>query len=580
MKSGETLKGIAASQGIAVGPVICYQCPDLTIPERSPESADIELARFRKACAQANQELLAVRAQVEKRTGGQEHAAIFDAHISMLEDPMLAESVQNGVDAGKTIEWAVVEATRELSQMLASLEDEMFAARAVDIQDVGQRVLRILLDIPEASLANLQEPSIVMAADLTPSDTAKMDPEFILGFCTEGGGLTSHSTILARSLGIPAVVGLGARLKDEVTAGIHLVLDGTQGVIIIDPDKETEARYRAKEQERRVWLGRMKEMAGKKAFTANGRSVEVGANIGDAESARDAVQFGAEGVGLLRTEILYLEETRPPSEEKQIKLYREIFEAMGDRPVVVRTMDIGGDKPPSFLDFPVEMNPFLGWRAIRICLDDLPLFKTQLRAILRAGVGHRPLIMFPMISAVEELAAAHRVIDEVRSELEAEGKDYARDVPVGIMVETPAAALVTDALAEQADFFSLGTNDLTQYTLAVDRGNERVSNLFQPLHPAVLRLIKITIDNAHKRGKWVGMCGELAGMQKAIPILLGLGLDEFSMVPRAIPEAKWLIGQLKDEEVRQIAEHALGLGTASEVETYMSEILAKYKPSA
>ncbi len=248
--------------------------------------------------------------------------------------------------------------------------------------------------------------------------------------------------------------------------------------------------------------------------------------------------------------------------------------------MIVRTMDIGGDKPPSFLDFPVEMNPFLGWRAIRICLDDLPLFKTQLRAILQAGVGHRALIMFPMISAVEELAAARQVITEVCSEMDAEGKEYARDVPVGIMVETPAAALLTDALAQYADFFSLGTNDLTQYTLAVDRGNERVSGLFQPLHPAVLRLIKITIDQAHKQGKWVGMCGELAGMQKAIPILLGLGLDEFSMVPRAIPEAKWLIGQLNDEEVHQIAEHALGLGTASQVEAYMKEILGKYKPSA
>ncbi len=316
MKSGQTLKGIAASQGIAVGPVVCYQCSELTIPERSPESAEVELARFQKACEQAYQELQGVRAQVEKRTGGQEHAAIFDAHMAMLEDPMLAESVKKGVDAGNTIELAVADATLELSQMLATLEDEMFAARAMDVQDVGQRVLRILLEVPEVSLTNLHEPSIIIAKDLTPSDTAKMDPESILGFCTEGGGLTSHSTILARTLGIPAVVGLGPHLMNEVTTGMHLVLDGTEGVIVIDPDKETQARYRAREQERRVWLGRMKEMAGKKAVTANGRRVEVGANIGDAESARDAVQFGAEGVGLLRTEILYLEETRPSKRRK------------------------------------------------------------------------------------------------------------------------------------------------------------------------------------------------------------------------------------------------------------------------
>ena len=580
MKSGETIKGVAASQGIAVGPVIRYQSPDLTIPDRAPQSVELELARFNKACEQAHQELLEVRSQVEKRTGGPEQAAIFDAHIEMLTDPMLAESVQKWVEAGKTVEGAVAEATHELSEMLASMQDELFAARAVDVRDVGQRVLRILLNIPEVSLTNLREPSIIMAMDLTPSDTAKMDPEYIQGFCTAGGGLTSHSTILARTLGIPAVVGLGPRLMEEVTTGMQLVLDGSEGLIMLNPDEDTRSRYRAKEKERRLWLGRMKELAGKKAVTANGRRVEVGANIGEAELARSAVQFGAEGVGLLRTEILYLEESRPPGEEKQIKLYREIFEAMGDRPVIVRTMDIGGDKPPSFIDFPAEMNPFLGWRAIRICLDDLPLFKTQLRAILRAAFGYRALIMFPMISALEELAAARLVINEVCAEMDSEGIEYARNVPVGIMVETPAAALMTDALARYADFFSLGTNDLTQYTLAVDRGNERVSGLFQPLHPAVLRLIKVTIDNAHKRGRWVGMCGELAGMQKAIPILLGLGLDEFSMIPRAIPEAKWLIGQLTDEEAQKIADHALELGSAAEIEAYMKEILAKVQHSS
>jgi phosphotransferase system enzyme I (PtsI) len=579
MTNGETLKGIAASQGIAVGPAIFYQSPNLTIPERAPQNLEIELARFHKACEQAHQELQQIREQVAKRTGDQEQAAIFDAHREMLADPMLAEAVQKWVEAGKTVEWAVAEATRELSEMLAAMEDELFAARAADVRDVGQRVLRLLLNIPDVSLSDLSEPSIVIAADLTPSDTAKMDPEYILGFCTSAGGLTSHSTILARTLGIPAVVGVGPRLLEVVANGMRLVMDGSEGTILLNPDEETASRYRLKEKQRRIWLGRMQEMAGKKAVSADGRRVEVGANIGDADSAKLAVQHGAEGVGLLRTEILYLEESRPPSEEKQIKLYRQIFEAMGDRPVIVRTMDIGGDKPPSFLDFPDEMNPFLGWRAIRICLDDLPLFKTQLRAILRAAVGYRALIMFPMISAVEELTAARQVIDSLCTEMESAGIEYAREVPVGIMVETPAAAMMTDALAKYADFFSLGTNDLTQYTLAVDRGNERVAGLFQPLHPAVLRLIKITIDNAHRQGKWVGMCGELAGMQKAIPILLGLGLDEFSMIPRAIPEAKWLIGQLTDGDAREIADHALALGSASEVEAYMKEVLARFQPA-
>lgn len=578
MSSGLILKGVAASQGIAVGPVVCYQPPDLTLPERHAGTTQEEYARFQEACGCAHTELEEVRAQVEKRTGGKENAAIFEAHISILEDPMLAEAVQTRVEAGEIVESAVAEATKELAAMLAGMEDEIFAARAMDVQDVGQRVLRILLNIPESSLANLKEPSIILAPDLTPSDTAKMDPELILGFCTASGGLTSHSTILARTLGIPAVVGLGPLLLDAVPDDARLVLDGIEGVIIVNPEPEVEERYRRQEEQRRALLATMKALAGKKAATADGRRVEVAANIGDAESARSAVQFGAEGVGLLRTEILYLEETRQPSEDKQIKLYREIFEAMGDRPVIVRTMDIGGDKPPSFLQFPPEMNPFLGWRAIRICLDNHPLFKTQLRAILRAAVGYKALIMFPMISAVEELVAARQVLDEVKAELEAEGLEYAKEVPVGIMVETPAAAMLTDALSKYADFFSVGTNDLTQYTLAVDRGNERVAGLYQPLHPAVLRLIKVTIDQAHQHGRWVGMCGELAGMQKAIPILLGIGLDEFSMVPRAVPEAKWLIGQLSDDEAARIAEHALGLGTAAEIEAYMKEVLDQFKP--
>jgi phosphotransferase system enzyme I (PtsI) len=305
--------------------------------------------------------------------------------------------------------------------------------------------------------------------------------------------------------------------------------------------------------------------------------VEVGANIGDADSAGEAVRYGAEGVGLLRTEFLYLQNTRPPDEEQQIKAYKSVFDAMGDRPVIVRTLDIGGDKPPAYLKFDAELNPFLGWRAIRICLDDHPLFKTQLRAILRAAVGHRALIMYPMISSLDELRAANAVLAEVRAELDAAGLDYAREVPVGIMVETPAAAMLTDFLALECDFFSLGTNDLTQYTLAVDRTNERVAKLFQPLHPSVLRLIKRTIDAAHQHDKWVGMCGELAGMQKAIPILLGLGLDEFSMAPRSIPEAKWLIGQFTDARAREIAEQSLNQATAAEIEDFMVDVLEDVK---
>jgi phosphotransferase system enzyme I (PtsI) len=332
-------------------------------------------------------------------------------------------------------------------------------------------------------------------------------------------------------------------------------------------------RYQQIKNQRQSRLQILKVAAEQNAYTANGRRVEVAANVGEVTSTRDAMEHGAEGIGLLRTEFLYLEDSQPPSEARQYQIYREIFEVMAGRPVIVRTLDIGGDKPPSYLAFPEEMNPFLGWRAIRISLDEPELFKTQLRAILRAAVGHQARIMFPMVSDLDELRRARAIVGSVKRDLELASIEFAADVPVGIMVETPAAAVLVDVLAEASDFFSLGTNDLTQYTMAVDRGNARVSGLYQPLHPAVLRLIRQTIDAGHAKGKWVGMCGELAGMPKAIPILLGFGLDEFSMNARAIPEAKHLIGKLTDERSREIASRVMSFGTAAEIENYMEQIL-------
>jgi phosphotransferase system enzyme I (PtsI) len=483
------------------------------------------------------------------------------------------------VEAGAIVERAVKEAIEELASMLASLEDELFAGRAADVRDVGRRILRVLLDLPPSSLIEVPEPSIIVAYDLTPSDTAGLEPELTLGLCTEAGGLTSHTAILARTLGIPAVVGLGAGLMQEVADGRRLILDGTGGRVILDPERGTVERFREQQDRRERWLDEVRAQASGLAHTAEGRRVEVGANVGDVRSAAEAVAHGAEGIGLLRTEFLYLEETRPPSEEKQIQAYREIFEELGDRPVIVRTLDIGGDKPPTYLDFHEELNPFLGWRAIRISLDELDLFKTQLRAILRAAAGHNVLLMFPMISGLEELRQGKAALGEARASLEAEGLPHAGDLPVGIMVETPAAVALGDLLAAECDFFSLGTNDLTQYTLAVDRTNERVADRYQPLHPAVLRMIKATIDAGHAQGIWVGMCGELAGMQRAIPILLGLGLDEFSMVARAIPEAKWLISQLEMQEVRELADQVLAMGTAVEVEERMQAFLDVHRPA-
>jgi phosphotransferase system enzyme I (PtsI) len=569
----QVLKGIPASEGIAIGPAYCYAQAELNIPIRLPESAEREMARFQRAREQAQAEMQDLYDSVNARVGEKE-ASIFQAHQMMLADPTLEQMVREDVETGAIIERAVLNASNQLADMLAGMADELFAARALDVKDVGCRLLRILLGVPDTTLSAVQEPSIIVADDLTPSDTASLDPGLTLGFCTVHGGLTSHSAILARTLGIPAVVGLGESLLECVFTQTPLALDGKDGVLVTEPASATVAEFEKRRAEYESRLQIMKSGAEKEARTANGRRVEVAANVGEAASAHDAIDNGAEGVGLLRTEFLYLEDTQPPGEEKQVLIYRGILEVLGERPVIIRTLDIGGDKPPSYMPFPDEMNPFLGWRAIRISLDEQELFKTQIRAILRAAIGYNARIMFPMISDLDELRRARELVEVVKSDLRRESVAFAEGVPVGIMVETPAAAILVDVLAEASDFFSLGTNDLTQYTMAVDRGNARVANLYQPLHPAVLRLIKQTIDAGHAKGKWVGMCGELAGMQKAIPILLGFGLDEFSMNPRAIPEAKHLIGRLTDDRAREIAARVMSMGTAAEIEEYMKEVLA------
>jgi phosphotransferase system enzyme I (PtsI) len=565
------IQGVGASSGIAVGPAYCYIPHPLTIPVRERQTVDQEMARFADAIAQGQNELQDLYEQVVGRIGVKE-AAIFEAHKMILSDPVLAEKVKTFVEDGDILEQALIKAIQVFANLLAAMPNELFAARSADVEDVGRRILRILLGVPDTSLGNLRTPAIIVARDLNSSDTANLDPQLTLGFCTALGGLTSHTAILARSMGIPAIVAMGDGMLDNISTGTSLVLDGETGIMIIHPTPKTNEGYQREKQKREDRLIRIRADTHEPACTANGRRVEVAANIGDFESAQDALNNGAEGVGLFRTEFLYLEDTQSPSEEKQYQIYRQIFQVMDQRPVIIRTLDIGGDKPPSYLPFPPEMNPFLGWRAIRISLDRLDIFKTQLRAILRAAIGHQVRIMFPMVNDLDELRRARQVVDSVRNDLHNEAIPFAADVPVGIMVETPAAALLVDILSEGADFFSLGTNDLTQYTLAVDRGNAAIAGLYQPLHPAVLRLIKRTIDLAHEKGKWVGMCGELAGMQKAIPILLGLDLDEFSMNPRVIPEAKYLIHKLDDLKSRAIAEQVLRLNTAAEVEAYMREV--------
>jgi phosphocarrier protein FPr len=568
------LQGIPASEGIAIGPAFLVTPEPASPPARSPGPPEAEAARFEAAVQVARQGLVELRQQVRANVD-EASAAIFDAHRLMLDDPMLVEGVRRRLEQRVTAEAALTATVEELAGTLAGMADERFAARAADIRDVGRRLLRALLGLPELGFEALKVPSIIVAHDLSPSDTAGLDPAMALGFCTAAGGQTSHSAILARTLGIPAVVGLGEAALQTVTDGQVLALDGGRGHLWVEPEPGTLGSLKRERERQRRRREELQQAAARPAATADGLPVRVGANIGDLGSARIAVRQGAQEVGLLRTEFLYLGAAQPPDEEAQLAAYRAIGEALEGRPFIIRSMDLGGDKPPSFLAFPHELNPFLGWRAIRVSLDQPQLFKTQLRAILRAAAEFPASLMFPMVNDLAELRRAKAILAEVVDELRRSGNSFAEPRQVGVMVETPAAALLADQLAGECDFVSLGTNDLIQYTLAVDRINQRVAALFQPLHPAVLRSIRAVMVAVHAQGKWVGMCGEMAGQPTAVPILLGLGLDEFSMVPAAIPQAKWIMARLDRAQAREIAEQALSLTSAVEVEELVRRSLPK-----
>ena len=566
------LQGITASTGIAIGPAYIYRPETLTVERWKVDDPAAEWARFTQAVEQAKAEIGAIRSQAAAEVGKAE-AKIFTAHQLFLEDPALLDRVRGQIEGeGSNAEAALAEAVAGYAELLRGMEGEVFRQRAADVEDVGRRVLRILLGVRETSLAELPKPVVVVAHDLTPSDTAQMDKERALGFCTAIGGTTSHTAILARSLGLPAVVGLGEGALN-IPDRTPLIIDGGKGLVIVNPDESTLADYRARQEALLTQQLAAKRAAQRPAQTLDGQRVEVVANVGDVASARVALEHGAEGVGLLRTEFLYLDRATMPGEEEQYAAYRAIADLMGDRPLIVRTFDIGGDKQLPYLDISHELNPFLGWRAIRLSLDQVDLFRTQLRAILRAGHERNVKIMFPMIADVGEVRRAKDVLAGVRAELEAEGVPAASGVEVGIMVEIPAAALAADVLAEEVDFFSIGTNDLIQYTMACDRTNEKVAYLYQPLHPAILRLVKQVIEAAHAAGKWVGMCGEMAGQPEAIPILLGLGLDEFSMSAAAIPRAKALIAAITLDKAREVAAEALRMSTADQIRSYAQKVM-------
>ena len=566
----KTYRGIAASRGIAVGPSFHFRPADLTFNRCMVEDTDAEWVRFQDAIETASEQMAQVCSIAEVECGP-EDAAIFQAQAMMLEDPELLDAVRVSIE-GRCVnaEAALSDAIERHVETLEALDDAYLSARAADARDVLARVLRILLGVTESPTADLAAPSIILARDLTPSDTMLLDKSLVLGLCTAEGGATSHTAILARGLGLPAVVAIGQGLL-EVPGGEMLVLDGSDGLLLVHADERTLKAYRGQQAATTQVLAQAQEQAHAPAITRDGHRAEVVANIGNVEGARAALESGAEGVGLLRTEFLYLERTSLPTEDGQYQAYRAIVDAFGDLPVILRTLDIGGDKDLPYLDLPQEANPFLGLRAIRLCLQRQELFRPQLRAALRAGVGRNLKLMFPMVATVTEVRAARALLDECRAALLAEGWPVPEEMEVGIMVEVPAAALMAGRLAAEVDFLSIGTNDLTQYVMAADRTNAHVAPLASAFHPVILRLVRDVIAAAHTHGKWVGLCGELAGEPLAVPILLGLGLDEFSMKPPAIPLAKQIIRALTLDEAREVAHAALELDSPDAVRALVRE---------
>ncbi|MBD2560435.1 MULTISPECIES: phosphoenolpyruvate--protein phosphotransferase [Nostoc] len=562
------LSGIAASAGVAIAPVVHYQPTHISITEYHVDEPDAQWQRLQAAIHTARQEIQAVFSQASLQIGDAE-AAIFDAQLLFLEDPVLLEAakkriLENHINAEAA--WQAV--VDEVAASYRTLEDSYLQERVDDVVDVGQRVLRLLAGNAAPNL-HLEEPAILVATDLTPSDTARLDPTKVLGICTTSGSATSHSAIIARTLGIPAVLGVDAQVL-HLADGTLMALDGESGRAWVEPESHILDLLAAKQSAWQTAQQEARATAHQPAITRDGRQIGVFANIGSISDVQVAVASGAEGVGLLRTEFLYLDRTSAPTEEEQLEVYQAIAQVLDNRPLIIRTLDVGGDKPLPYLrvGFP-EANPFLGWRGIRFCLDHLDLFKTQLRAILRASVGHQIKIMLPMIASVTEVRAAKVILGEVQAELNQAGISFDAAMKVGIMVEVPAAVAIADQLAAEVDFFSIGTNDLSQYVMASDRTNPRVANLVDALHPAVLRMVQQAIQAAHAAGISVGLCGELAADTLATPILLGLGLDELSVNPQAIAGVKQAITRLSIVESEAIAASALQQDSAE----YVREII-------
>ena len=564
------LKGIAASQGISFAKAYVFVEPDLTVKEVKIEDVAAEIKRFEDAIEASKKELTIIKENALASLGA-DKAAVFEAHLLILDDPEFMGTVKTDIES-KVInaEYAFKETSDMFISMFEAMDNEYMKERAADIRDVSKRILAHLLgvDLPNPSL--IDEEVIVIAEDLTPSDTAQLNKKYVKGFATNIGGRTSHSAIMARSLEIPAVVGTSS-ITEDVKNGDILILDGLDGVVLVNPDEATTAEYKEKYAKFEAQKAEWAKLVTEKSVTKDGHEVILAANIGTPADLEGVKNNGGEAVGLYRTEFLYMGRDQLPTEDEQFEAYKAVLEGMGDKPVVVRTLDIGGDKELPYLDLPKEMNPFLGFRAIRLCLEEKDLFRTQLRALLRASVYGKLCVMFPMIATVQEFRAAKALFLEEKEKLVAEGVAVSNDIELGIMVEIPSTAVIADIFAKEVDFFSIGTNDLIQYTMAADRMSEKVSYLYQPYNPAILRLVKNVIEASHKEGKWTGMCGEMAGDSLAIPLLLGMGLDEFSMSATSILQARSQIKNLSLDKMKELVDKALMCSTTDEVLEFVAE---------
>ncbi|SCT20365.1 Phosphoenolpyruvate-protein phosphotransferase of PTS system [Staphylococcus aureus] len=559
------IKGIAASDGVAIAKAYLLVEPDLTF-DKNEKVTDVEgeVAKFNSAIEASKIELTKIRNNAEVQLGA-DKAAIFDAHLLVLDDPELIQPIQDKIkNENANAATALTDVTTQFVTIFESMDNEYMKERAADIRDVSKRVLSHILGVELPNPSMIDESVVIVGNDLTPSDTAQLNKEFVQGFATNIGGRTSHSAIMSRSLEIPAIVGTKS-ITQEVKQGDMIIVDGLNGDVIVNPTEDELIAYQDKRERYFADKKELQKLRDADTVTVDGVHAELAANIGTPNDLPGVIENGAQGIGLYRTEFLYMGRDQMPTEEEQFEAYKEVLEAMNGKRVVVRTLDIGGDKELSYLNLPEEMNPFLGYRAIRLCLAQQDIFRPQLRALLRASVYGKLNIMFPMVATINEFREAKAILLEEKENLKNEGHDISDDIELGIMVEIPATAALADVFAKEVDFFSIGTNDLIQYTLAADRMSERVSYLYQPYNPSILRLVKQVIEASHKEGKWTGMCGEMAGDETAIPLLLGLGLDEFSMSATSILKARRQINGLSKNEMTELANRAVDCATQEEV---------------